>query len=175
MMDEDGEPLMDLDGQSDREASPQPRFDDGDDLDEDEWRRSRSPTPVLEDKTGKPRKRLVKKSGKEATPSPARSGSPGNELNDWDEDQEEEEDETGSLKKRKGCDLLKVGMGKGESFGKKEKKRKKESSSRDTERGGKGWTPSGLKGHGSGRAKDQEADPEMEELWDTIAGNDSEV
>lgn len=165
-MDEDGEPLMDPDDvQSDREASPEARFDDED---EDDWRRSRSPTPILDDdKTGKPRKRLIKKSGKDATPSPVRSESPGNGLDDWDEDQQEEEEEASSSKKRKGYDMLKTGMGKGESFGKEKKKKKKEK----VERGGKGWaSSSSLKG-----GKDQGVDPEMEELWDTIAGGNSEV
>ena len=60
---------MDFDDvQSDREQSPEPRGQDLlDDDDEENWQqRERSETPVYDEaslKTGKPRKRLVKKSG----------------------------------------------------------------------------------------------------------------
>ncbi|XP_008777045.1 protein IWS1 homolog 1-like [Phoenix dactylifera] len=161
-MDEDGEPLMDPDMPSDEDPSPG-LMDPIDDDDEGEWRRERSPTPVLnsaaEDKAGKPRKRLVKKSAKERSPdwggSPVAPG-----LDDWEEESSE--------KKRKKAASLKEGNG---GSGGKDKK-SKSSSSKVERSAGRGFK-SGSKGYG-GVSKDQAGDPEMKELWDTIAGGDSE-
>lgn len=171
-MDEDGEPLMDPDMPSDREPSAEPG-NPVDDYEEEDWRRERSPTPVLdsavdEDKVGKPRKRLVKRGAKES--SQDHSGSPlaaiaGEGLDDWEE--EEEDEEASSSKKRKASYLLKMGK---EGSEKKEKRR---SSSSKMERSAGKLSKVGSKGYEGSR--DQGGDPEIKELWDTIAGGDSEV
>lgn len=171
-MDEDGEPLMDPDLPSDREPSPEPGYP-VDDFEEEDWRRERSPTPVLdsavdEDKVGKSRKRLVKKGAKET--SEDHSGSPlaaiaGEGLDDWEE--EEEEEEAASSKERKASYMLKMGK---EGSGKKEKRK---STSSKMERSVGKVSKAGSKGYGGSR--DQGGDPEIKELWDTIAGGDSEV
>ncbi|KAG1365789.1 putative protein IWS1 [Cocos nucifera] len=161
-MDEDGEPLMDPDVPSDRDPSPE-TMDPIDDDDEGDWLRERSPTPVLdsaaEGKAAKPRKRLVKKNAKEGSPdwggNPVAAG-----LDDWEEEpSDKKRKKAASLKERKG--------------GSGGKDKKKKSSSSTVERSsGKGFK-SGSKGFGGG-SEDQAGDPEMKELWDTIAGGDSE-
>lgn len=154
---------MDPDGvPSDREPSPYTgnQFDDDSD---DEWRRERSPTPAYdEDKVGKPRKRLIKRGAKES--SAEHSGSPvgqafgGEDLDDWEEEE--------PVKKKKSSSGK---LGKGSS-GQKEKKKVQPKPGRSA---GKA-SSSGSKGYGVGSA-DHESDPEVQELWDTIAGDDSEV
>ncbi|KAK9154314.1 hypothetical protein Sjap_001794 [Stephania japonica] len=152
--DEDGEPLMDYDDMpSDREASPEP----ADDF-EGDWRgRERSPTPVhdFDDSGGKakPRKRLVKKSGeRERTP----------DFGIEDEEpafmRDEFASETPSSQKRKGS--------KEDGFRKKEKKLKGDGK---FDKGGK----SSSKG-GSSSSMYPGGDRELKELWDTVAGADSE-
>uniref|UniRef100_A0A7N2RE56 TFIIS N-terminal domain-containing protein n=1 Tax=Quercus lobata TaxID=97700 RepID=A0A7N2RE56_QUELO len=175
--DEDGEPLMDFDDvQSDREQSPEPRGQDLlDDDDEENWQqRERSETPVYDEaslKTGKPRKRLVKKSGDTAKEIVAPS------LIDEDEDEDdglglrnlvgEEEDDDFERKRKKGK----------ESSGKKEKRH-----SKGGERRGFSSSSSSGKGKGGGDSKrgfssgksGKDHDGEVKEMWDTIAGGDSE-
>ncbi|KAK9127085.1 hypothetical protein Syun_015882 [Stephania yunnanensis] len=152
--DEDGEPLMDFDDMpSDREASPEP----ADDF-EGDWRgRERSPTPVHDfDDSGskaKPRKRLVKKSGdRERTP----------DFGIEDEEpafmRDEFASEPSSSQKRKGS--------KEDGFRKKEKKLKGDMK---FDKGGK----MSSKG-GSSSEIYPGRDREMKELWDTVAGADSE-
>ncbi|KAF8397472.1 hypothetical protein HHK36_016389 [Tetracentron sinense] len=149
-IDEDGEPLMD-DMPSDREESIEPE-----DPDED-WRRERSPTPVYDSDTGskaKPRKRLIKKSGKESTP-------------DFDAENEamafvgEDSDDEPSSSSYKRKDSKDGGRG---------KKDKKFKSDGKLDKGFK----LGSKGASYGSSNDQGGDPEMKEMWDTIAGADSE-
>ncbi|KAF8395131.1 hypothetical protein HHK36_019072 [Tetracentron sinense] len=126
--DEDGEPLMDLDMPSDREASPEPENPDED------WRRERSPTPVHDYESGskaKPRKRLIKKS------------IPDFDSGDFVRDDSEIEPSSSSRKRKVGKD-------------------KKFKSDRKL-----------VKGSSLG-SKDHGGDPEMKEMWDTIAGADSE-
>ncbi|XP_043695773.1 protein IWS1 homolog 1 [Telopea speciosissima] len=156
--DEDGEPLMDLDDemQSDMEPSLGPE-----DPDED-WRRERSPTPVHESDAGskaKPRKRLIKKSVKESTPD-FDDEEEARDLvrDDWDDEGNEL---SGSSRKRK--------VSKDGGSRTKEKKSKSERKLGESSK-------SGFKGgSSSGRSKDrQSGDPEMKEMWDTIAGSDSE-
>ncbi|CAL9059775.1 protein IWS1 homolog 1-like [Musa acuminata AAA Group] len=160
-MDEDGEPLMDPDMPSDREPSPEPAYPiEDEDEDEGDWRRrERSPTPVMssmaDGKGGKPRKRLVKKTG---SPAPA-FGEEG--LDDW------EDEGLSSKKMRKTSPSLKEG--KGGSW----KKEKGQSSSSKGDWSSAKVSKSAPKGYGGG-SRGQEADPEMEELWNTIAGGDSE-
>lgn len=161
-IDEDGEALMDPDDvPSDREPSPYTgnQFDDDSG---DEWRRERSPTPAYDqDKVGKPRKRLVKKGAKES--SPEHSGSPvgqafgGEDLDDWEEEE--------PVKKKKSSSGK---LGK-DSSGQKEKRKVLPKPGRSA---GKA-SSSGSKGYGVGSA-DHESDLEVQELWDTIAGDDSE-
>ncbi|KAJ6826752.1 protein IWS1-like protein 1-like [Iris pallida] len=165
-MDEDGEPLMDPDAESDRENSPEPLFDDdvGDEEEED-WRRERSPTPAYdEDKVGKPRKRLVKKSGEEGSDG---IGGGGEGLEDWEDRDEEEEEAAASAEKSK-----KKKRKVSEEGGGKDRRKSGTSSSK-----GSKSALAGLKGYDTGGSKDDaggSGDPEMQELWDTIAGGDSE-
>ncbi|KAJ6808946.1 protein IWS1-like protein 1-like [Iris pallida] len=158
-MDEDGEPLMDPDADYDRENSPDPLFDDGVDDDEEDWRRERSPTPAYdEDKVGKPRKRLVKKSGEKGS-----DGIGGEGLEDWEEDAPS----SSKKKKRKASE---------EEGGRKEKRKSVGSGKASGAKGSKS-SLEGLKGYGGGSKGDEaggSGDPEMKELWDTIAGGDSE-
>ncbi|KAI0519148.1 hypothetical protein KFK09_006589 [Dendrobium nobile] len=161
-IDEDGEALMDPDDLlSDREASPY-TGNQIDDESGDEWRRERSPTPTYdEDKVGKPRKRLIKKGAKDS--SPEHSGSPagqafgGEDLDDWEE--EEPVRKKKSFSEKMGND----------SSSKKERRKVLQKPGRSS---GKA-SSSGSKGYGVGSA-DHESDPEVQELWDTIARDDSE-
>ena len=169
---------MDFDDvQSDREQSPEPRGQDLlDDDDEENWQqRERSETPVYDEaslKTGKPRKRLVKKSGDTAKEIVAPS------LIDEDEDEDdglglrnlvgEEEDDDFERKRKKGK----------ESSGRKEKRH-----SKGGEKRGFSSSSSSGKGKGGGDSKrgfssgksGKDHDGEVKEMWDTIAGGDSEV
>lgn len=133
---------MDPDMASDREPSPQPyAYDD----DEEDWGRERSPTPVMDSDAGglskgKPRKRLVKKSGGAV------------------KEIEVDFDEARAQKRKK----EKEG---GVGGGKKEKRFKKD----------KGLKTRSKEGSlSSNDAGDREM-KEMKELWDTIAGAESEV
>ncbi|XP_072997727.1 LOW QUALITY PROTEIN: protein IWS1 homolog 1-like [Typha latifolia] len=164
-MDEDGEPLMDPDAPSDREPSPQLRFPVDDDED-DGWRRERSPTPVIGSSVaegkGGTRKRLVKKWGGER--SPDRSGTPPapfavDDLDDWGTRMR------GRRLRIRGVFSSSLKGGK-EGNGKKDKRKKIERS------GGKG-SKSSSKSYGGG-SRDDDGDQEIKELWDTIAGADSE-
>ncbi|XP_027360880.1 protein IWS1 homolog 1-like isoform X2 [Abrus precatorius] len=158
--DEDGEPLMDYDDvQSDREPSPEPNQLDDFDEDVDDWRgRDRSQTPVYDTDPArsKPRKRLIKKSdaGKQSVAP---------EL----EDEVEEEDfparsEEGDGRKRK--------KGKDGGSGKKEKRLKGEKRFG----GGKGASKFGASKQGFSGKAGKDHDGEVKEMWDTIAGGDSE-
>ncbi|XP_058099286.1 protein IWS1 homolog 1 [Magnolia sinica] len=160
--DEDGELLMDPDAPSDREASPEPYVPDAIDDDDDDWQRGRSPTPVhdsaAEDASppskAKPRKRLVKKGGgdaRESAPDLEDDGDFGKAAAIVGEDSEE--DRVSSPRKRK--------KEKDGGSRKKEKRPKKDKGSKSFSKGG------GSRHHQSG-------DPEMKEMWDTIAGGDSE-
>ncbi|KAK8955980.1 hypothetical protein KSP40_PGU007956 [Platanthera guangdongensis] len=163
-MDEDGEPLMDPDnGPSDGEPSPYAGIQLEDDSD-DEWRRERSLTPSHDDdKVGKPRKRLVKKGAKESSPegSGSLSGQAfgGEDLDDW------EEEEPVSNKRQKSYS----GKSGKDSSGVKEKRKVLTKPDRSA---GKA-SSSGSKSYEVDSA-DNGGDPEMQELWDTIAGDDSE-
>ncbi|KAG0463375.1 hypothetical protein HPP92_019444 [Vanilla planifolia] len=163
-MDEDGEPLMDPDELPyDREPSPY-RVNELDDGSGDEWRGERSPTPTYnEDKVGKRRKRLVKKSAKEI--SPESGGTPPGHafsvegLDDW------EDEEPARKKQHKPYSTKEWRDGSG-------KKENRKSLLKPSQSSGKAST-SGSKRYGFG-SEDHGSDPEMQELWDTIAGDDSE-
>ncbi|KAL5973344.1 hypothetical protein ACLOJK_029994 [Asimina triloba] len=165
--DEDGELLMDPDAVSDREPSPEPYIPDAIDDDEEDWQRDRSPTPVHDSarpddsppSKGKPRKRLVKKSGggsgpRDSAPDLEDDGDFQNAAADVGEESEGEP-ASFSKKKRKERD--------GE-MRKKEKRPRKENRSKSSASFSKGGSS----------MNQQSGDPEMKELWDTIAGGDSE-
>ncbi|KAL2348883.1 hypothetical protein Fmac_002883 [Flemingia macrophylla] len=162
--DEDGEPLMDYDDvHSDREPSPEPHHQLHDfEEDVDEWsRHDRSQTPVYDNDAArsKPRKRLIKKSdtGKQAVAP---------EL----EDEDEEEgyvpvsvEEVEGRKRKKG---------KEGGSGKKEKRMKGEK--RFGNGAGKGGSKFGGSKKAFGGKAGKDHDGEVKEMWDTIAGGDSE-
>ncbi|KAF6137816.1 hypothetical protein GIB67_040524 [Kingdonia uniflora] len=173
--DEDGEPLMNLDDmQSDHE---QPF--DGEDPDDD-WRRERSPTPVhdLDSTKGKPRKRLIKKSRKESIPTPNFDVE-----DDYEEDflRDDSEGEPKGYKDDKTGRVMNKGKALEDDY--EEEHSAKRKVYRDDKTGGrvvkrakssKGSSSSSFKGGKGGRSSDHGADPEMKEMWDTIAGADSE-
>ncbi|KAL1809114.1 hypothetical protein DCAR_0728646 [Daucus carota subsp. sativus] len=153
--DEDGEPLMDLDDayQSDQEPQPETLVDDVDDAD---WRRrERSPTPVYnEDSKSKPRKRLIKKSGggDEAVPDFG--------LGDDDLD-----DPAAGVRDESDGEYANVGEKR--SGGKDKREKKKGKMERREKSGGERREKFRVKK----RSRD---DKEVKEMWDTIAGGDSE-
>ncbi|KAL5541065.1 hypothetical protein UlMin_002430 [Ulmus minor] len=151
--DEDGEPLMDYDDiESDRDRSPEPQQQnllDDDALQDDDWRgRERSQTPVHDAEASgsksKPRKRLIKKS------HAAREVSAPDFVDDEDGDEG-----FGSEGKRKHLG----------GSGKKEKRHKGES---------KFGSASRLQKRGFSDKAGRDQDGEVKEMWDTIAGGDSE-
>ncbi|XP_022878553.1 protein IWS1 homolog 1-like [Olea europaea var. sylvestris] len=164
--DEDGEPLMDFeeDVQSDRDERGLDILEDGND---DGWynndQRERSPTPVYNDSKAKPRKRLIKKS----------SSTPGKDSGFSDfgiEDDEggvrrgfgveEDDDVEGIVRDDYSDDGGKRKREKGKKRISDEKKRKGEKKFKLRKSGG--------------TSRDYEADPEVKEMWETIAGGDSE-
>ncbi|KAL6626739.1 hypothetical protein ACP70R_030465 [Stipagrostis hirtigluma subsp. patula] len=179
-IDEDGEPLMDPDM---RDPSPEP--EPYDDLEDDlgggsDWTRDRSPTPVHGDDGGagsssRPRKRLLKKGGGGG----GGDGVPGDDgLEDWLEDADADPGAAAAAeaKKRKGSSALRD-LARGGGKEKKEKKRRREDDGRERDRGmAREKRGSGGKGSGGGGGlqHEDEGEREIQELWDTIAGGDSE-
>ncbi|KAJ6705909.1 PROTEIN IWS1-like protein 1 [Salix purpurea] len=167
--DEDGEPLMDYDEiQSDGGGqSPEPHQNDIlDELEDDidNWQRDRSQTPVYDtDKVGKPRKRLIKKGGDSSRESGSSSYVPPEFVDDYEEDYGGFERE-GSV--REGNFTNKFA---------KEKERKKFSKG-EKKIGGKGGSESklGLNKGMPTKLVSGKDDGEVKEMWDTIAGGDSE-
>ncbi|CAJ1937006.1 unnamed protein product [Sphenostylis stenocarpa] len=157
--DEDGEPLMDYDDvQSDREPSPEPRHQLDDYEDVDEWRGRETPVHDNDVARSKPRKRLIKKgdAGKQSVAP---------ELEDEEEGYvPEARFEEGDGRKRK--------KGKEIENGKKEKRLKGEK--RFGSDGGKGSSKFGGSKKGFGGKAGKDHDGEVKEMWDTIAGGDSE-
>lgn len=162
--DEDGEPLMDFDEdiQSDRDEPQQHLLYDEDDAVYD--RRERSPTPVYNDSKAKPRKRLIKKSSSDKDSGPVDFGLDDDE-GDVGGDYGGDEDDMAGMVKESYLDGGKRKKDIGEKRKSVEKKRK-------GDRGEKNFK---VRKNGGGRMRDHEADPEMKEMWDTIAGGDSEV
>ncbi|GJN37497.1 hypothetical protein PR202_gb26464 [Eleusine coracana subsp. coracana] len=181
-IDEDGEPLMDPDAP---DLSPEPQPEPYDDLEDDlgdggEWTRDRSPTPVHGADDGgagsssRPRKRLLKKGGVGGG-----GDMPGDDgLEDWGlEDADAGAAEAAAAKKGKGSSALRDLARGGSGKDKKEKKRRREDDGRDRgmareKRGFSGGKASG--GGGGHRDQDDDGEREIQELWDTIAGGDSE-
>ncbi|CAA7389709.1 unnamed protein product [Spirodela intermedia] len=162
-VDEDGEPLMDPDAHFYREASPVPVYRLEDDDAEDDWRRERSPTPVhgsAVEKGGKQRKRLVKKSGRESSPVPGGSLSRAfgvEDLDDWEE-------EPSSSKKRKPSSFSSKEESGGSGKKGKGKSKPQQPLGKPSKSGSKGYE--GFRDHGR--------DSELNEMWNTVAGGDSE-
>ncbi|CAK9173460.1 unnamed protein product [Ilex paraguariensis] len=185
--DEDGEPLMDYDEvQSDQEPLDDPRpnlLDDNldDDDDDDVWRsqrrEERSPTPVYNDSDlkSKPRKRLIKK---------ATSSKDTTEDFDIDDnhnfDGDYNDDVPGLVRDDSDGDGVTSsggGGGKRKKIGKDnagKKREKKLKLKHGAVMGEKKYKVRKNGGYPGGRSRDHEGDPEVKEMWDTIAGGDSE-
>ncbi|KAI7749907.1 hypothetical protein M8C21_014080 [Ambrosia artemisiifolia] len=180
--DEDGEPLMDYDDgfQSDHgdDNNNQQLFDDNleDDVDDNDWRsnnnNNRSPSPVYDESESKsrPRKRLIKKSTAEET------------VPDFGMD-DDVEDDVAAFVRDDGYDDLDGGGGgkRKKSFGdggSGKKREKKFSSSKFSDKADKGGRSGGerskVKGNGKRSGRSGGHDAEVKEMWDTIAGGDSE-
>ena len=151
-VDEDGEPLMDPDAHFYRDPSPEGyRPEDG--VAAEDWQRERSPTPVhASGESGKPRKRLVKKSGRESSMENVFGVE---DLDDWG-------GETSGAKKRKNSE----GSSKEYDGGSSKKGKAKQKSQRASEK----MSKSGYDGF-----RDHGRDSEINEMWNTVAGGDSEV
>lgn len=111
-----------------------------------------SATPVYNDSKAKPRKRLIKKFSSDNVSGPVDLGSEDDEVGGGNDDNRarmanESYADGGNRKER------------GEKRKNVEKKQKGEKHRRN----------------GGGRMGADEADPEMKEMWDTVAGGDSEV
>ncbi|KAL9244251.1 hypothetical protein vseg_018048 [Gypsophila vaccaria] len=181
--DEDGEPLMNYDEVQSDDGEEQPKevpqnddvqdfndFDDGDEDGENWGIQDEEETPVESSKT---RKRLLKKSTssssnhvEEYTPA---------EFNDFADDdnnvaEEEEERRMSKTRKDKGM-MMKRGEGGGEKRKEKKKLRKDKFSGGGGDGGG-GKTKLSLKQRKNGG--EAEADADVNEMWATIAGADSE-
>lgn len=146
--DEEGEPIMDPDIQSDREVSPEPEPADED------WRQERSPSPALDSAEedapkAKPRKRLIKKSAHESSPDEQEQS---NKRKSRDKDGASGQ----PRKKRKSKDD-------GDGREKKSKSKSGSKSGRISKSGGRGES-----------SRSNRGDTEMKEMWDSIAGIDSE-
>lgn len=163
-----------------RDSSPEPEpyvgLDDDLGDGDDDWNRGRSPTPVYGDDGGagsssKPRKRLLKKGGGGG----GGGGMPGDDgLEDFGLE-DVDADPAAEAKKRKGSsalrDLARGGAGK-----EKEKKRRREDDGRGRDSGMvREKRGSGGGGRGGGGEVQDDGEREIQELWDTIAGGDSEV
>ncbi|XP_071701962.1 protein IWS1 homolog 1-like [Rutidosis leptorrhynchoides] len=185
--DEDGEPLMDYDDgfQSDHgddndnnnnDEQHHQLFDDNleDEIDDTDWQSNRESTPVFNesDSKSKPRKRLIKK-------STADEPSPGFPVDDDVEDEMaafvRDDEYSGGGGKRKFS---------GDGGSGSKRKEKKSSFSKFSEKAGRGGSEkSGMKFKGSSGSKRSGRsgggggggdDAEVKEMWDTIAGGDSE-
>ncbi|KAG5524328.1 hypothetical protein RHGRI_031112 [Rhododendron griersonianum] len=190
-VDEDGEPLMDFDDDVQSDPEPQQGGDDRnlvDDEDEDDWRREeRSPTPVYNqsESKSKPRKRLIKKSS-----AADEEGAPDLGFDDDDDDVaaaaaafESENDEEpvssggGGMRKKSSKD---GGGGKREKKGKSERREREgggggsEKSKFKLKKSSSGYSGGGGGGKSSSKRDRNGDDSEVKEMWDTIAGGDSE-
>lgn len=159
--------MVDFDEDIQSDHDPQDNILD-DNLDDDGWdqrQRERSPTPVYDDDyKSKPRKRLIKKSdGKETA----------TDLGFADEDVYDDGMAGMVRDESDGGGPSYSGGGKRKRFEKessgekrKEKKREKGEKKFKLRKNG-GYSGSGSRGN--------EGDQELKELWDTVAGGDSEV
>lgn len=178
--DEDGEPLVDYDdgfqsddGDDNNNQQQQHILDDNldDELEDIDWqssRQERSPAPVVNDSDSKskPRKRLIKKSTAE---EPLPSFAVDDDVEDDVAAFVRDDSDSGGGKRKK------FSSGGGGSSGSK-KRDKKLSSSKFSDRGGRSGEKGGsrFKGSSSKRSGRSGDDAEVKEMWDTIAGGDSE-
>lgn len=166
--DVDGEPLMDFDDvqSDDDDNQPRPREDIIDDdvpgFDDEEENWGQEQSPFQQDAKGKGRKRLVKKGDAGSSAPP--------EFNDFADEDEDGHDASGygsmpedesASRKRKSKGLVKEGK-------RKDKKLRKDKYSDGGREKGK-LTLRRKKG-----GEDHDGDPEMKEMWDAVAGGDSE-
>lgn len=155
---------MDFDEDVHEEYEPQSIQDD------DDWgkadARGRSPTPVYNDSIPKPRKRLVKKSSPSRDSVPVDFGLDDDDVGD-SEDYGANDDGVPNLGRD---DYSKSGKRKVDKGDKRRIVEKKRKGVEKVDRKLKL-----RKSGGGGRMRDHEADPEMKEMWDTVAGGNSEV
>ncbi|KAL8268646.1 hypothetical protein R6Q59_002444 [Mikania micrantha] len=140
-----------------------------DELEDNDWqsnRRARSPKPVFNDSDSKsrPRKRLIKKSTAEES------------VPDFGMDDDVEDVAAAFVR-----DDSDSGGGKRKKFsgdsGSGKKREKKFSSSNFSDRGGRSSDKGGSKFKGNGKRSGHSGrvDAEVKEMWETVAGGDSEV
>lgn len=169
--DEEGEPLVDFNEDVQYDQEQHDNFLDNLD-DNDVWnqrQRERSPTPVYNESyhKSKPRKGLIKKSS-------ARESTPGFEIVDNDASGGSTDDDMARIMRDEsdggGPSLSPKSGGKRKMFGKEisGEKRKEKGEMKFMLRKNGGYS-------GGSRLKDQDGDQEMKEMWDTVAGDDSEV
>lgn len=121
-----------------------------------------SSTPVYNDSKAKPRKRLIKKSSSDKVSGPVDFGLEDDEVGG---DYGGDEDDRAGMVKESHTDGGKRTKERGEKRKNVEKKRKGDTGEKNFK----------ISRSGGGRMRDHETDPEMKEMWDTIAGGDSEV
>ncbi|XP_047327795.1 protein IWS1 homolog 1 [Impatiens glandulifera] len=174
--DEDGEPLMDFDDegvQSDQEQRVDHfnyREDTGLEGDVDLRRQDRSPTPVFDqsDSKSKPRKRLVKKDAARETSPDHGIANDYEDMGDFvrDESDYDARLSSGGAKRKKSENDYG-----GEGSRKRDKKEKFDK--RERHGSDKGGTKFKVRKAG-GRQREHDGDQEVNEMWQTIAGGDSE-
>ncbi|CAI9095302.1 OLC1v1031223C1 [Oldenlandia corymbosa var. corymbosa] len=170
--DEDGEALMNYD---DLNSDPEPQEPNQNDLLDDNfddendggWNREPSPaTPVHDDFKAKPRKRLIKKSGaSELAPDDYGVGMD-DDVADFVRDESEDGGRLPSSSSGGGSGIKRKKFGKEISGGERRKEKKRSE--------GKGEKKFKASKAGGGRSRDREGDREMKEMWETVAGGDSE-
>ena len=170
-----------MDFDEDVQSDAEPQGDDRNLLDDDEeddgaWRRERSPTPVYNDSDAKskPRKRLIKKST--AAEEIAPDFGIGDEVDGEDvegivrgDSDNDDPSSSGGGKRKK---VWKEGGG-----GSRKREKKSKSERRVRHGSDKGGSKFKVKksGYSGGTSRDHNGDAEVKEMWDTIAGGDSEV
>jgi transcription factor SPN1 len=166
--DEDGEPLMNYD---DIPSDQEPQGGDNDhllddNLDVDDFRRDRSPSPDFDSKS-KPRKRLIKKStAKESTPEYGI-------RDDVDDDGTaaaafvRDESDGGYPSSSGGGKRKSFSRDEGASGSSRKKKLK-------VDRRDKSASKLKVKKSSSGRSRDHQGEAEEKEMWDTVAGSEDD-
>ncbi|KNA17452.1 hypothetical protein SOVF_079830 [Spinacia oleracea] len=172
--DEDGEPLMDYDDIQSDDDQPQPAPIEDDDV--PEFNEEEGDGNWGHEPKAKTRKRLIKKSDDQVAAPPEFNDFADEddevepEYGSYPEEEEEEEGPSSSMmsKKRKDKGMMREG---GENRRKEKKLRKdKFSSGGGSSGGGKDRSKAKL----SLKRKKGGDDSEMQEMWDTVAGGDSE-
>nr|GMD78067.1 protein IWS1 homolog 1 [Ipomoea batatas] len=162
--DEDGEALVDFDEDIQSDHDPQDNI-----LDDDGWdqrQRERSPTPVYDDDyKSKPRKRLIKKSGGGKETAPDLGFADEDDYDDGMAGMVRDESDGGGPSYSDGGKRKRFEK---ESGGEKRKEKKRDKGEKKFKlRKNGGYSGASRRGNDG----DQE---ELKELWDTVAGGDSE-